>query len=64
MDATAISILVALLTAATASTVWVFHDARRRGLPARKAATWAGLQWIEWPLFLWLYRRIRPRSTA
>jgi hypothetical protein len=28
----------------------------------RKALTWAALQWIEFPLFLWLYRRIRPKG--
>jgi hypothetical protein len=32
-----------------------------RGLPRRKAITWAALQWIEFPLFLWLYLRIRPK---
>jgi selenocysteine lyase/cysteine desulfurase len=32
-----------------------------RGLPRREALTWAALQWIEFPLFLWLYRRIRPK---
>ncbi len=42
---------------------WVFRDARARGLSARKAATWAALQFSEWPLFLILYRRIRPRRV-
>jgi uncharacterized BrkB/YihY/UPF0761 family membrane protein len=40
---------------------WVLADARSRGLPLRKALTWAALQGIEFPLFFWLYRRIRPR---
>jgi hypothetical protein len=40
---------------------WVLSDARARGLPRRKALTWAALQGIEFPLFFWLYRRIRPR---
>lgn len=40
---------------------WVLADARSRGLPMRKALTWAALQGIEFPLFFWLYRRIRPR---
>jgi hypothetical protein len=40
---------------------WVLADARARGLPLRKALTWAALQGIEFPLFFWLYRRIRPR---
>jgi hypothetical protein len=40
---------------------WVLADARARGVPRRKAFTWALLQGIEFPLFFWLYRRIRPR---
>jgi len=40
---------------------WVLADARSRGLPLRKALTWAALQGIEFPLFFWLYRRARPR---
>ncbi|MGA9762170.1 MAG: hypothetical protein WBQ14_07090 [Gaiellaceae bacterium] len=40
---------------------WVLADARSRGLPRRKALTWAALQGVEFPLFFWLYRRIRPR---
>jgi hypothetical protein len=40
---------------------WVFRDARARGLPLRKALTWAALSSQEWPLFLLLYRRVRPR---
>jgi hypothetical protein len=42
---------------------WVFRDARARAIPTRKALTWAALQGVEWPLFLWLYRRARPRTT-
>ncbi len=34
---------------------------RRAGIPTRKAFTWAALQFVEFPVFLWLYRRIRPR---
>lgn len=45
----------------SASAGWVFRDARARGLPARKALTWAALQGVEWPVFLLLYRRARPR---
>jgi hypothetical protein len=52
-----------LIAAAAASTAWVLHDARARGISRRKALTWAALQWIEFPLFLWLYRRIRPKTT-
>ncbi len=42
---------------------WVFRDARARGLPLRKAVTWAVLATQEWPLLLLLYRRIRPRRV-
>jgi hypothetical protein len=49
--------------AAAFSTGWVLRDAQARELPRRKALTWAALQWIEFPLFLWLYRRIRPKHT-
>jgi hypothetical protein len=54
-------IVLILVSAAAFSTGWVLRDAQARGLPRRKALTWAALQWIEFPLFLWLYRRIRPR---
>jgi hypothetical protein len=54
-------IAVAFVAAAAFATGWVLRDARARGLPRRKALTWAALQWIEFPLFLWLYRRIRPK---
>jgi hypothetical protein len=55
------AIVLVLVSAAAFSTGWVLRDARARGLPRRKALTWAALQWIEFPLFLWLYRRIRPK---
>jgi hypothetical protein len=42
------------------SSGWVLRDARARGLPTRNAVTWAALQGVEWPLFLWLYHRVRP----
>jgi hypothetical protein len=46
----------------SASAGWVLRDARARGLPMRKALTWAVLTTQEWPLMLLLpYRRIRPR---
>jgi hypothetical protein len=41
----------------------VIRDASLRNIPRRKALTWAALQWIEFPLFLWLYRRTRPKGT-
>lgn len=57
--------MTAILIAIAAGVVsfsagWVFRDARARGIPTRKALTWAALQGVEWPLFLWLYRRARP----
>ncbi len=54
-------VVLALVSAAAFSTGWVLRDARARGIPRRKALTWAALQWVEFPLFLWLYRRARPR---
>jgi hypothetical protein len=62
MSSTAIADVIVLVavSAAAFSTGWVLRDARARGLPRRKALTWAALQWVEFPLFLWLYRRIRP----
>ena len=54
-------IVLVVVAAAALSTGWVLRDAHARGLPRRKALTWAALQWIEFPLFLWLYRRIRPK---
>jgi hypothetical protein len=58
MSSTAIADVIVLVavSAAAFSTGWVLRDARAR----RKALTWAALQWVEFPLFLWLYRRIRP----
>ena len=64
MSSTVIGYVVVgvLVAAAAICTVWVLLDARARGIPRRKAITWAALQWIEFPLFLWLYRRIRPKG--
>jgi hypothetical protein len=63
MNSTVIGDVIVLVVvgAVAFSTGWVLRDARARGLPRRKALTWAALQWIEFPLFLWLYRRIRPK---
>jgi hypothetical protein len=58
----AIVVVVVVVAAAAFSTAWVLRDAAARGIPQRKALTWAALQWVEFPLFLWLYRRIRPKS--
>jgi hypothetical protein len=64
VTSTDVANLIVLVVVATVafSTGWVLRDARARGLSRRKAVTWALLQWIEFPLFLWLYRRIRPRG--
>ena len=61
MNAIATILLSAAVSAASISSGWVFRDAQPRGLPTRKALTWAALQGVEWPVFLFLYRRIRPR---
>lgn len=61
MDPIGLVVLLVAVSAASASAGWVFGDARARGLPLRKALTWAALQAVEWPVFLLLYRRIRPR---
>jgi hypothetical protein len=55
-------IVIALVAAAAFSSAWVIRDASLRNIPRRKALTWAALQWIEFPLFLWLYRRARPKG--
>jgi hypothetical protein len=64
MTGTAVAdlIVLVLVSVVAFSTGWVLRDARARGLSRRKALTWAALQWIEFPLFLWLYRRIRPKG--
>jgi hypothetical protein len=64
MSSTTVGDLIVLVLVSTAafSTGWVLRDAQARGLPRRKALTWAALQWVEFPLFLWLYRRIRPKG--
>ena len=55
------ALLVVLVVAASFSAGWVLRDAQARGIPSRKAFTWAALQFVEFPVFLWLYTRIRPR---
>jgi hypothetical protein len=55
------TVLLIAVSVVSATGGWVFRDARARGLPMRKALTWAVLSTQEWPLTLLLYRRIRPR---
>jgi hypothetical protein len=54
--------VLVVVSVVSATAGWVFRDAQARGLPRRKALTWAALASQEWPLFLLLYRRIRPRG--
>jgi hypothetical protein len=61
MHGTALAVLLIALAVVSFTMGWVFRDARARGLPLRKALTWAALSSQEWPLFLLLYRRVRPR---
>ena len=56
-------IAIAVIGAACFSAGWVLRDAQARGITARKAYTWSALQFVEFPLFLWLYRRARPKRT-
>ncbi|MGI8507536.1 MAG: hypothetical protein ACR2MK_12195 [Solirubrobacteraceae bacterium] len=56
-------ILIVVVGAACFSAGWVLRDAQARGIPDRKAFRWSALQFVEWPLFLWLYRRARPKRT-
>jgi hypothetical protein len=61
MSAVALTFLLVAVSVSSASAGWVARDARARGLPRRKALTWAVLSTQESPLFLLLYRRVRPR---
>jgi hypothetical protein len=61
MNPIGMTVIIVLVSAVSASAGWAFRDARARGLPIRKALTWAALQGVEFPVFLVLYRRIRPR---
>jgi hypothetical protein len=57
------AVAITLIAAASFCAGWVLRDAKARGIPSRKARTWAALQFVEWPLFFWLYRRARPKRT-
>jgi hypothetical protein len=54
-------IVLVFVSVASATAGWVFRDARARGLPMRKALTWAVISTQEFPLIFLLYRRVRPR---
>jgi hypothetical protein len=62
MNPNELPFLLVAVSVVSATAGWVFRDAQARGLPMRKALTWAALASQEWPLFLLLYRRIRPRG--
>jgi hypothetical protein len=57
-------VLIVVVTLVAFTSGWVLRDAQARGLGRRKAATWAALQVMEWPVFLLLYRLARPRTTV
>jgi hypothetical protein len=61
MKGSAVPLVLAAVAVLAFTAGWVFRDARARGLPLRKALTWAALTTQEWPLLLLLYRRTRPR---
>jgi hypothetical protein len=63
MNGIGLAVLLVALTTVSFTAGWVFRDALARGLPLRRALTWAALSSQEWPLFLLLYRRIRPRRV-
>jgi hypothetical protein len=63
MSGITLAVLLIAVSVVSFTAGWVFRDARARGLPLRKALTWAALSSQEWPLFLLLYRRVRPRRV-
>lgn len=63
MTGPGLAVLLVAVSVVSFTAGWVFRDARARGLPLRKAVTWAVLSSQEWPLLLLLYRRVRPRRV-
>ena len=61
MNHVVLPLVLIAITVVSATGGWVFRDARARGLPMRKALTWAVISTQEFPLIFLLYRRIRPR---
>lgn len=61
MNGIGLAVLLVAISVVSFTAGWVFRDARARGLPLRKALTWAALSSQEWPLLFLLYRRVRPR---
>jgi hypothetical protein len=63
MNGIELAVVLVAVSVVSCTAGWVFRDARARGLPLRKALTWAALSSQEWPLLLLLYRRVRPRGV-
>lgn len=63
MNPIVMPLVLIAVSVVSATAGWVFRDARARGLPMRKALSWAVISTQEWPLTLVLYRRIRPRRV-
>jgi hypothetical protein len=63
MNGIGLAVLLVAVGVVSFTAGWVFRDARARGLPMRKALTWAALSSQEWPLLFFLYRRVRPRRV-
>lgn len=63
MNGRALAVVMVAMVVVSFTAGWVFRDARARGLPLRKAVTWAVLVTQEWPFLFLLYRRIRPRRV-
>lgn len=61
MSPITLPLLLIAVSVVSATAGWTFRDARARGLPMRKALTWAVISTQEFPLVFLLYRRIRPR---
>ncbi|MGB0095767.1 MAG: hypothetical protein WBP81_24910 [Solirubrobacteraceae bacterium] len=64
MNPIVMTVLLLAVSVVSATAGWVLRDARARGLPMRKALTWAVISTQDWPLLLLLYRRIRPRRVG
>jgi hypothetical protein len=63
MSPSILPLLLVAVSVVSATAGWTFRDARARGLPMRKALTWAVISTQEFPLVFLLYRRIRPRRV-
>jgi hypothetical protein len=54
MNQIVLPLVLVAISVASATAGWVFRDARARGLPVRKALTWAVLSTQEFPLLFLL----------